>query len=93
MRMFFQRHVFSRVWSTFVVLGMSLAIFGACTANLGLLLMANFHLLQVYGWRAAMDGAVAQFFELVATGYGGLVFYVIFKSCEHRLTDWLSHAH
>ena len=93
MNTFFQRQVLSRLWATFIVLGLSLAIFGACTVNLGLLLMANFHLLQAYGWQAAMDGAVVQFLQLVATGYGGLVSYVIFKSCEHRLTDWLSHGH
>jgi len=42
------------------VLGVSLAIFGACTVNLGLLLMANLHLLQAYGWLSATDGAIAQ---------------------------------
>ena len=93
MNTFFQRHVLSRLWSTFVVLGLGLVVFGACTLNLGLLLMANLHLLQSYGWQAVMDGAMLQLLELIATGYAGLASYVVFKSCEHRLTDWLSHGH
>jgi hypothetical protein len=93
MNTFFQRHVLSRLWATFVALGLGLVIFGACTLNLGLLLMANLELLRGYGWQAVMDGALGQLVELVVTGYAGLAAYVVFKSCEHRLTDWLSHGH
>ncbi|CAN5272320.1 hypothetical protein BH11PSE9_BH11PSE9_16010 [soil metagenome] len=92
MNTFFQRHVLSRLWATFIALGLGLLVFGACTVNLGLLLMANLQLLQGYGWQAVMDGAIWQLLELVLTGYAGLVAYVIFKSCEHRLTDWLAHG-
>jgi hypothetical protein len=91
MNTFFQRHVLSRLWATFIVLGFGLLIFGACTVNLGLLLMANLQLLQNYGLQAVMDGAIAQLVQIVLTGYAGLVAYVMFKSCEHRLTDWLGH--
>ena len=49
MNTFFQRHVLSRLWATFVALGLGLVIFGACTLNLGLLLMANLELLRGYG--------------------------------------------
>jgi hypothetical protein len=37
----FQRLVLSRLWLTFVVLGLSLLASGAGTLNLGLVLMAN----------------------------------------------------
>jgi hypothetical protein len=89
MNTFFQRHVLSRLWATFLALGLGLVVFGGCTVDLGLLLMANLHLLESYGWQAVMDGAFGQLVELVLTGYAGLAAYVVFKSCEHRLTDWL----
>ena len=93
MNTFFQRHVLSRLWATFITLGLGFLVFGACTVNLGLRLMANLQLLQDYGWQAAMDGAAGQLVELALTGYAGLVAYVMFKSCEHRLTHWLGHEH
>lgn len=92
MNIFFQRRILSRLWASFIVLGLGLLVFGACTVNLGLLLMANVQLLQSYGWLAVMEGALWQFIELGLTGYAGIVAWVIFKSCEHRLTDWLSHG-
>lgn len=92
MNRFFQRHVLSRLWATFITLGLSFAVFGACTVNLGLLFMANLEVLQNHGWQAVMDGAFVQLVELVLTGYAGLIAYVVFKSCEHRLSDWLSHG-
>ena len=92
MNTFFQRHVLSRLWATFIFLGFGLLVFGACTVNLGMLLMANVQLLEHYGWQALMDGALRQLVELALSGYCGLIAYVIFKSCEHRLTDWLSHG-
>ena len=71
MNTFFQRQVLSRLWATFVALGLGLVIFGACTLNLGLLLMANLELLRGYGWQAVMDGALGQLVELVVTGLCG----------------------
>jgi len=85
----FQRLVLSRLWLTFVVLGLSFLAFATGTLNLGVLLMANARLLGEYGWQAAMDGALQQLFELVATGGLSIAAYVVFKACEHRLSDWL----
>jgi len=65
----FQRVVLSRLWLTFVVLGLSFFALGAGTVNLGLLLMANSRLLAEYGWQAVMDGALRQLIELLLTGY------------------------
>jgi hypothetical protein len=92
MNTLFQRWVLTRLWLTFVVLGLSFLAFGVGTLNIGLLLMANVHLLSEYGWQAIMDGALRQLLELVATGYLSIAAYVVFKACEHRLSDWLGHG-
>ena len=87
----FQRLVLSRLWLTFIVLGVSFLVFGAGTLNLGLLLMANLRLLGDHGWQAIGDGALRQLFELASTGYFSIAAYVVFKTCEHRLSHWLGH--
>jgi hypothetical protein len=92
MNTLFQRLVLSRLWLTFLVLGISFLAFAVGTLNLGLLLMANARLLSEYGWQAIMDGALRQMFELAVTGYLGIAAYVVFKACEHRLSDWLAHG-
>ena len=93
MRALFQRVVLSRLWLTFIVLGLSFFVFGAGTLNLGLLLMANLHLLADAGWQAVTDGALQQLIELVVTGYLSIAAYVVFKTCEHRLSNWLGSDH
>ena len=92
MNTLFQRVVLSRLWLTYVVLGLSFLAFGAGTLNLGLLLMANLRLLRDFGWQALEDGALRQLCELVLTGYLSIAAYVVFKACEHRLSDWLGHG-
>ena len=91
MNKLFQRLVLTRLWLTFIVLGISFLAFGASTLNLGLQLMANLRLLGEHGWRAVGDGALQQLFELALTGYFSTAAYVIFKTCEHRLSHWLGH--
>jgi len=93
MRVAFQRRVLSRIWLTFIVLGLSFFAFGAGTVNLGLLFVANTRLLSDYGWRAVMDGALWQLLELALTGYLSIAAYVVFKTCEHRLSYWLGNEH
>jgi hypothetical protein len=39
-----------------------------------------------------MDGAARQFVELVVTGYLSLAAYVVFKTCEYRLSHDLASA-
>ena len=89
----FQRVVLSRLWLTFVVLGLSFVAFGIGTLNLGALLMANARLLGDHGWQAVMDGALRQLLELIATGGLSIAAYVVFKTCEHRLSEWLGRGH
>ena len=89
----FRRWVLSRLWLTFIVLGLSFFIFGAGTVNLGLLFMANSRLLSEHGWQAVMDGALLQLLQLVSTGYLSMGAYVVFKACEHRLSNWIGNGH
>lgn len=89
MNTLFQRWVLSRLWLTFVVLGLSFLAFGAGTLNLGLLFMANTRLIGEYGWQSIKDGALRQLLELALTGYFSIAAYVVFKTCEHRLSHWL----
>ena len=91
MNTLFQRWVLSRLWLTYVVLGLSFFVFGAGTVSLGLLFAANVRLLGEHGWQAVMDGALWQLVELVSTGYLSIAAYVVLKTCEHRLSDWLGH--
>ena len=91
MNTLFQRLVLSRLWLSFVVLGLAFLGFGAGTLNLGLLFIANARLLAEHGWQAAMDGALWQLLELIATGYLSIAAYVVLKACEHRLSHWLAH--
>ena len=93
MRTLFQRWVLTRIWITFVVLGLAFLAFGAGTVNLGLALMANTRFLSEYGWMGVMDGGLAQLLELLASGYVSMAAYIVFKTCEHRLSDWLGHGH
>jgi hypothetical protein len=85
----FQRHVLSRLWLTFLTLGLAFFVFGACSVNLGLLFMANLRLLGENGLQAVMDGALVQLLELVVTGYTAVAAYLVLKTCEYRLARWL----
>jgi uncharacterized membrane protein len=85
-----QRHVLRRPGLSFLVLGVAFFVFGACTLNLAMLLVGNLRLLGGYGWQAAMEGALRQLLELVATGYLGVAAYVVLKACEHRCVHWLT---
>ena len=92
MNKLFQTWVLSRLWLTFVVLGLSFFVGALGTLNLVPLLLANARLLSQYGLRAVMDGGLQQLGELVFQGLLSCAAYVVFKTCEHRLSDWLGHG-
>lgn len=85
-----QRHVLPRPALSFLLLGVAFFVFGACTLNLGVLLLGNLRLLGEHGWQAAMEGGLRQLVELVGTGYLGIAAYVVLKTCEHRCVHWLT---
>jgi hypothetical protein len=88
-RKLFHRWVLSRLWLTFIVMGLSFLAFGAGTLNLIYLFQANARFIAEQGWQAVMDGALLQLVELVVTGALSMGAYVVFKTCEHRLSHWL----
>ena len=92
MNTLFQKVILSRLWLTFVVLGMSFLAGALGTLNLVTLLIANLSLLRDYGLVAVMDGGLQQLFELALQGLISCMAYVVFKTCEHRLSDWLGHG-
>jgi len=91
LKRWFHRTVLSRRWLTFLVMGFAFLGFGAGTVNLLMVFSANATFIASYGWEALMEGGARQFAELVVTGYLSMAAYVIFKTCEHRLSDWLGH--
>ena len=87
----FGRLILSRGWLSFVVLCLSFATFGAGTLNLFNMLSQNVALIAAHGWMALMDGAAQQLLELLITLAFSMGAYIVFKACEHRLVDRLSH--
>jgi hypothetical protein len=73
------------VWRAFLLMG----VFGGASAfasvNLVALFVANFTLISQYGVMALKDGGLRQLAELIAWGYVGLVFYVLFKGCLYGI--------
>ena len=92
MNTLFQRVVLSRLWLTFIVLALSFLVGALGTLNLVTLLIANLRLLRDYGLAALMDGGLQQLAELTLQGLISCIAYVVFKTCEHRLSDWLGHG-
>ena len=86
----FHRTVLARRWLTFLVMGLAFFVFGVGTYNIFMLLGANLDLIASYGWPALMDGGARQFIELMVTGYLSMAAYVVFKTCEYRLTHELA---
>jgi hypothetical protein len=86
----FHRIVLSRRWLTFIVMGLAFFVFGAGTYNIAMLFSANVEFIGRSGWQALMEGAARQFVELVVTGYLSMAAYVVFKTCEYRLSHDLA---
>lgn len=89
LRRWFHRVVLSRVWASYLCLGLSFFLFGAGTLNIVYLLKANTDLLWTYGWQAVMDGGAQQLVELIVSGYLAMSAYIVFKACEYRLVQWM----
>ncbi|MBL8446648.1 MAG: hypothetical protein JNJ44_04455 [Zoogloeaceae bacterium] len=81
-----------RWWGLFFLCGLFFMLFGLASYNLFALVKANFSLLVEYGWMAAQDGGLQQFFELLGLSYLSLLFWVLFKYCETLLVRELTPA-
>ena len=91
MRDWFVRQVLGRIWLCGIVCCVSFAIFGLLTLNLFYLFRSNAAYILANGWMAVLDGGLAQFTELLLSLVAGMAAYLVFKACEHRLVDWLTH--
>ena len=77
-------------WLTFLLMGLFFLLFGAMTVNIFVLLKANIDLFLDYGTMVIADGALLQLAELIGYGYLSMLFYVLFKACEHILVAHLT---
>ena len=86
----FRRVVLRRPWLTFVVMGIAFLAFGIGSLNLVHLVSENARFLVENGWMAVLDGGLWQLLGLLANGYVAMAAYVVLKTCEHALSDWLA---
>ena len=90
MRSHLLRWLWGRTWLAFVLMGVFFLLFGVMTINIFVLLKANIDLFLDYGRMVVADGALLQFAHLIGYGYLSLLFYVLFKTCEHVLVHRLA---
>ena len=90
-RVAFRRIVLRRPWATFLVMGLAFLVFGIDSINLVHLITENARFLLENGWMAVVDGGLWQLLGLLANAYVAMVAYVVLKTCEHTLSDWLAH--
>ena len=93
LRSAFRRVVLRRPWLTFVVMGVAFLVFGMVSLNLVHLASANARFLLDYGWSAVREGGLWQLLGLLFNGYLAMAAYVVLKTCEHSLSDWLAGHH
>ena len=77
-------------WLTFLLMGLFFLLFGAMTVNIFVMLKANIDLYLDYGTMVIADGALVQLAQLIGYGYLSMLFYVLFKACEHVLVTHLT---
>jgi len=82
--------LWKRLWLTFLLMGVFFLLFGVLTVNIFVLLKVNIDLYVDYGAMVIADGALLQLAELIGYGYLSLLFYVLFKACEHVLVTRLA---
>ena len=75
---------------TFLLMGVSFLFVGLVSLNLIYFFHANIELLLEYGWLGLQDGGLQQMIELLLSGYFGMAFYVLFKTCEKVLVERLT---
>ena len=91
--LWFNRVVLARAWLTFVVMCSSFGLFGAGTLNIFSMFSSNWDMITQQGLMALATGTLSQLFELLATLVIAMVFYTLFKVCEHSLVGRIAHPH
>lgn len=75
----------------FLLLTLSFVSFGKLSFDLVHLFSANSEYIFDNGWVGLMEGGLQQFLELAATACAAMMFYLLFKLCEHALVERLRH--
>jgi hypothetical protein len=76
---------------TILLMGVFGLLFGLVSLNIISLLHTNFSLIAKHGAMALMDGALTQLLQLLGYGILSLIFWILFKACEHVLVNKLTH--
>jgi hypothetical protein len=87
----FHRHVLSRPWLTFACMCTCFGLFGAGTLNIFSMFSSNWDLITKQGLMALATGSLRQLLELLGTLVLAMVFYTVFKACEHALVHHILH--
>ena len=87
MRRYLVALLYWRWWMTFLLMGISLVLFGITSFNLFFLFRANINLFLDDGTMVIAEGALLQLGGLIAYGYLSVAFYLMFKACEHVLVE------
>ena len=90
MRSYLVNALWKHSWLTFCLMAISFLLFGLMTVNIFVLLKANLDLYLTYGRMVIADGALLQLAELIGSGFLSMIFYVLFKACEHVLVRHLT---
>jgi hypothetical protein len=88
----FMKRVLTVHWLiTFLLMGVFGALFGSVSLNIVALLHSNFSLVLEHGAMAFKDGALVQLLQLAGYGYLSVIFWLLFKACEHVLIQKMVH--
>jgi len=77
------------VW-TFVLMTSGFLGFGILSVDLAKVILANAEYISSNGWSGLIDGGLQQLFELIRNAIAAMMFYLVFKLCEHVLIEKLA---
>ncbi|MFZ6654959.1 hypothetical protein [Undibacterium sp. TJN19] len=76
----------------FILLTVSFLVFGKLSYDLIHLFSANAEYLTDNGWVGLIEGGLEQLLELILSAFAAMAAYMIFKLCEHAMTERLRHT-
>ncbi|MFZ6688938.1 hypothetical protein ACO0K0_14410 [Undibacterium sp. SXout11W] len=76
---------------TFVLMTSSFLGFGILSLDLAKVILANAEYISANGWAGLIDGGLQQLFELIRNAIAAMMFYLLFKLCEHVLVEKLAN--
>jgi hypothetical protein len=85
------RVVQPRPWLCFAVMCTSFGLFGAGTLNIFSMFSNNWDMITEQGVMALATGSIGHLLELIGWLLLSMVFYTLFKVCEHSLVHEILH--